>query len=717
VKQILQKLGNGETVLVDVPRPAVRDNDVLIATQRSLISVGTERMLLEFGRSSLIGKARKQPEKVKQVLNKARVDGILTTYDSVKSKLAEPVPLGYCNAGIVLEVGKSVTGLKPGDRVVSNGPHAEIVRVGQNLCAKIPDGVSFDDAAFTVLASIGLQGIRLAAPSLGETVCVIGLGLIGLLTVQLLRSNGCRVVGIDPDAKRCALAASFGAFTVNARSGDPVKSVLAFTAGLGADAVLITASTVSDQPMQQAAEMSRKRGRIVLVGVTGLNLSRDAFYQKELTFQVSCSYGPGRYDPAYEEQGHDYPAGFVRWTEGRNFEAVLALLAGGAIDLSQLVESRYALKDVVAAYDKLAGSTSLGILIDYPPFAASRADLMLRTVDLSGEPDAKPATAAGAITLGMIGFGNFGSRSLAPSFKSAGAALKTVVNSGGAAAAVTARSAGFRQMSTDQGTVFGDSQINIVAVTTRHDTHADFACRSIETGKAAFVEKPLAITREQLGAVVSCWQNALSQGKTPILTVGFNRRFAPMVRGLKEWLDRRSDPASLILTINAGAIPASHWTQHPNVGGGRIIGEAVHFIDLARFLIGHPIVSVRAVSMGKAAAAGSMDDKAHIALKFGDGSTAVINYLANGSAAYSKERIEAFCGGGIGVIDNYRTLKSYSAPGLKAARSWRQDKGHAAFVKAFVDSVKSGGTPPVPFEEIVEVHNACFDALDLLADQ
>ena len=716
MKQILQNLGNGATLLVDVPRPVVRANDVLIATQRSLISIGTERMLLEFGRSSLIGKARRQPEKVRQVLSKARADGLLATIDSVKSKLAEPVPLGYCNAGIVLEVGSNVSGFRPGDRVVSNGPHAEIVRVGQNLCAKIPDGVSFDDAAFTVLASIGLQGIRLAAPTLGETVVVIGLGLIGLLTVQLLQSNGCSVIAIDTNPRRCALAASFGAFAVEAGSGDPVKSVLARTGGIGADAVLITASTASDQPVQQAAEMSRKRGRIVLVGVTGLNLSRDAFYQKELTFQVSCSYGPGRYDPAYEEGGADYPVGFVRWTEGRNFDAILALMSREALDLSALVEQRFGLNEVVEAYEKLAGSASLGILIDYPPLAENAAALSLRTVALSAHQSTGSAPLAEALTVGMIGFGNFGSRSLAPSFKAAGAVMKTVVNSGGAAAAVTAKSAGFRLMSTDHASVFDDPQINVVAVTTRHDSHAELACRAIEAGKAVFVEKPLAITRQQLESVAVAWRKAQSAGKAPIVVVGFNRRFAPMVQSLKQWLDRRNEPASLILTMNAGAIPSSHWTQNSLVGGGRIIGEAIHFIDLARFLIGHPISEVHAISMGKNAAVDVNGDKAHIALKFSDGSTAVVNYLANGASAYSKERIEAYCSGGTGIIDNYRSLKAYAAHGLKSSSSWRPDKGHAAFVNAFAGSIKTGGHALVPFEEIMEAHEACFSAMEMMRD-
>ncbi len=708
MRQILQNLGNGETMLAEVPRPKLGQNDVLVASQCSLISIGTERMLLEFGRSSLVGKARKQPAKVRQVLNKIKTDGLAVTVEAVRSKLGQPIPLGYSNAGIVLEVGGNVRDFAPGDRVASNGPHAEVVRVGRNLCAAIPDGVPFDQAAFAVVASIGLQGVRLAAPTLGETVVVIGLGLIGLLTVQLLKSNGCKVIGLDPDGGRCALAREFGAEAILLGSKDPVKTVLALTNGFGADAVLITASTTSDEPIRQAAAMSRKRGRIVLVGVAGLNLSRELFYEKELSFQVSCSYGPGRYDPDYEERGIDYPAGFVRWTEKRNFEAVLGLMASGAIDPSRLITARHHLEDAVDAYRGLAGS-SLGVLIDYKPVAENETALSARTIRLSDEPG-RPASAPGTLVAGFLGFGNFGSRTLAPMFKAAGVELKTVVNSGGAAASVTGKSAGFSLSSTDSESIFADPHINTVAIVTRHDSHAGLAARAVASGKAVFVEKPLAITRQQLTQVRDAVQAATSEGLSPIVTVGFNRRCAPMILKMKTWLDRRNEPVSLMLTMNAGAVPAAHWTQDPEIGGGRIIGEAIHYIDLARFLAGQPITEVRALGMGMADGSGS--DKTHIVLCFADGSTAVINYLANGSPAYPKERIEAFCEGGTVVIDNFRTLKAYSAAGVSSTRAWRPDKGHAAFVRQFVEAVKGSTAPPMPFDEIIEVHDAAFTAIE-----
>lgn len=713
MRQLLQGIGNGETVIETVPAPAILPGTLLIETKRTLVSAGTERMLVEFGKSSLLEKARKNPERVKQVLAKAKTDGLLTTVEAVRSKLGEQIPLGYCNAGVVLAVGAGVTGFAVGDRVVSNGSHSELVRVPVNLCARIPDGVSDDAAAFTVLASIGLQGLRLIEPTLGETVVVIGLGLIGLMTVQLLRANGCQVIGIDPNPARCALANTFGARTIAVADGvDPVGHILSMTGGIGADAVVIAASTASNQPIDQAAEMSRQRGRIVLIGVVGLAISRDMFYRKELSFQVSCSYGPGRYDPAYEQDGHDYPIGLVRWTEQRNFEAILGLLANGALDPGALITHRYSLQDAAAAYAVISGGTAaLGVLLEFEDGSAAAAAKTARTISLAEAGTPVAQRVPGAPVAGFIGFGNYASRMLAPAFKAAGIALDTVVSTGGPLATTGGKKLGFLRVSTDVEQVFADPTMNVVAVATRHSNHAASVVNGLKAGKAVFVEKPLALNAEQLDQVDTAYQASAN----PMLMVGFNRRFSSHARSVKTWLDKRSEPASLILLMNAGAIPADHWTQDAAVGGGRIIGEACHLVDLARFLVGSKISEVRAVAMGGGGSGKVTSDKAHITLRFEDGSTAVVHYLANGSSSYPKERVEVFCGGAIAVIDNYVATKSYGAPGLKSVRNWRQDKGQVACATAFANAVSSGGPSPIPYVELIEVARACIEAQDQIA--
>ncbi|HXF46142.1 MAG TPA: bi-domain-containing oxidoreductase, partial [Burkholderiaceae bacterium] len=569
--QLLQNLATGETQVVEVPAPQVARGTLLIATRASLVSAGTERMLVDFGRASWIDKARQQPEKVKQVLDKVRTDGLFATLDAVRSKLDQPLALGYCNAGVVLEVGAGVEGFAVGDRVVSNGPHAEIVRVGKNLCARIPEGVSDEAAAFTVLGAIGLQGIRLAGPTLGECFVVTGLGLIGLMTVQLLRAHGCRVLGIDLDAGKLALAQRFGAEVCDlARGEDPVARGLAFSGGRGVDGVIVTASTQSSEPIAQAARMSRKRGRIVLVGVTGLELNRADFYEKELTFQVSCSYGPGRYDPAYEQHGNDYPLGFVRWTEQRNFEAVLAMLAEGRLDVAPLISHRFAVRDAARAYDVLVNERSaLGIVLQY---AGAQPGAQARRVAL-GAPS--PVAPGGQAVLAAIGAGNYGSRVLIPAFKRAGAQLDTIVSSAGVTAAHHGRKAGFAFASTDvTADVLGNERVNAVVIATRHDTHARFACEALAAGKHVFVEKPLALTLEEVDAVEAAWRAAAARGAPRLLMVGFNRRFAPLVERMKAMLDTVAAPKAMVYTVNAGALAADHWTQSRETGGGRIVGEA-----------------------------------------------------------------------------------------------------------------------------------------------
>ena len=688
---LLQSLADGSTQLVDVPVPAATGAALVVESRASVVSAGTERMLVDFGRAGWLEKARRQPDKVRQVVDKMRTDGIAPTLGAVRAKLDAPIPLGYCQAGVVVETGPRVERFAPGDRVVTNGPHAEYVRVPHTLAAHIPDAVSFEAAAFTPLAAIGLQGLRLATPTLGETIVVYGLGLIGLLTVQLARANGCDVIGIDRDAVRLGLAERFGARAVSADEGvDVTRAVLDLTAGEGADAVLLTLATDDDGPVHAAATMSRKRGRIVLVGVAGLQLRRDDFYRKELSFQVSCSYGPGRYDPVHEEQGVDYPRGFVRWTEGRNFAAVLALMAEGRLDPTPLVTHRFDIGEAAQAYEVVSGTEkSLGIVLRYPERVSAAAPPSRSIVLRSDEPP------AGQGIVGWVGSGNFASRVLIPAFAKAGATLHTLASSGGVSAATVGKREGFRRATTDADTLLGNELIDTIVVTTRHDTHASWARRSLEAGKHVFVEKPLALDAEEVDRI-----DAALQRTSAVLCVGFNRRYAPMAVRAREALRGRTGPLVVDILVNAGAIPRDHWTQRPDEGGGRIVGEAVHFIDLARFFVGAPIASLQVKTAGEQR---PIDDVASLQLGFGDGSIASIRYLSNGHRAFPKERIELFVDGAVIRIDNWRTMRGWGVNGVTTHLPHSQDKGHTALAEAFMRAVRGHGPTPIPPDETLEV--------------
>lgn len=712
MKQILQDMANGDTTLTEAPAPMIGKGNLLVSTTASLVSAGTERMLVDFGKASYLQKARQQPEKVKMVLEKIQTDGFLTTVEAVRSKLAQPLPLGYCNVGTVVEVGKGMEEFMPGDRVVSNGPHADIVKVPRNLCAHIPDSVDDESAAFTVMASIGLQGIRLAQPTLGEAVVVTGVGLIGLLTVQLLRAHGCRVLAIDYDQAKLALAHQFGAEICNIGQGeDPVAVGMAFSRGRGVDAVIVTASTKSSDPVVQAARMCRKRGRIVLVGVTGLELNRADFYEKELSFQVSCSYGPGRYDPGYEQNGQDYPIGFVRWTEQRNFEAVLDMMTSGKLDVKPLISHRIAFEDAPNAYRLLSEDKSvLGILLQYTSDIEERK---VRQVVLCASQSfnaAKPV-------MGFIGAGNYASRILIPAFKTAGAQLHTIVTAGGINGVIHGEKAGFAEASTDVEAMLANVAINTVAIVTRHDSHAHFVMQALKAGKHVFVEKPLAISNEELDKLEELSLSLTTHHSSPLLMVGFNRRFSPQIQKMKALLDSVKEPKSFLMTMNAGAIPAEHWTQDKAVGGGRIIGEACHFIDLMRFLTGSKIVSVQARRMGDSPGMLVTEDKAAIILGFANGSFGTIHYLANGAARFPKERVEVFAAGRVLQLDNFRKLKGFGWPGFKKMNLWRQDKGQKACIAAFLKAIEQGGLAPIPIEEIFSVARISIETAELLRKQ
>jgi predicted dehydrogenase/threonine dehydrogenase-like Zn-dependent dehydrogenase len=680
-------------------------------------------MLLDFGKANFIDKARQQPDKVRMVLDKIRTDGLMPTIDTVLNKLDQPLPMGYCNTGVIAGAGPGVSGFVVGDRVASNGKHAEVVSVPVNLCAKVPDGVSDDEAAFTVIGAIALQGIRLTQPTLGEAVVVTGLGLIGLMTVQLLRAHGCRVLGLDFDPNKLAMARSFGAEVVDLSAvQDPIAAAGVFSRGRGVDAVIVTAATKSSEPMHQAALMCRKRGRIVLVGVTGLELSREDFFKKELTFQVSSSYGPGRYDANYEEKGQDYPVGFVRWTEQRNFEAVLDMMADGRVNVKPLISHRFSIDEAEKAYRVVGGDEpSLGILLEYPDRGQEACDvLQQRTITINSQPQ---PTLAGAKGIGrasvtFIGSGNYATAVLIPAFKKEGAHLRCVASSLGVSGVHAARKYGFELTTTETERVFSDVDTNAIVITTRHDSHARFVVKALEAGKHVFVEKPLALSLKELAQIQAAYDKTRMQTaedglpitahQQPLLMVGFNRRFAPQVQKMKALLAGVQGTKSFVMTVNAGSIPADHWTQDPAVGGGRIVGEACHFIDLLRYLAGVPIKSCSRATMEVATG-----DTVSLQLIFTDGSIGTVHYFANGSKSYPKERLEVFGNGQVLQLDNFRKLTGFGWSGFTKMNLWLQDKGQTACSAAFLKAVKQGGPAPIPIDEIMEVSRVSIEIAGL----
>lgn len=694
--QIIQDLKSGQTILAEVPAPTIHPGQVLIKTHRSLVSLGTERMLVEFGKANWIDKARQQPDRVRQVLDKVKTDGLKPTMDAVFRKLGEPLPLGYCNAGEVIGVGAGVTEFRIGDRVVSNGHHAEIVSVPKNLVARIPDEVSYEQAAFTVIGAIALQGIRLVQPTFGETVVVTGLGLIGLIAAQLLHANGCEVIGLDFDENKVKLARSWGIRAYNVADGsDPVAAVMQATGGVGADAVLITASAKTNDIISQAAKMSRKRGRIVLVGVIGLDIQRSDFFEKELTFQVSCSYGPGRYDESYEQKGHDYPIGYVRWTEKRNFEAVLQALATSRLKVEPLITETVELADYQAIYGDMSGRGSIASILKYDGrVSADTTTVRLREANFSAQKG----------VVGIIGAGNFTGAVILPTLSALGAKMKYVASAKGLSGTTLAKKYQVACSTTRYQDILEDPEVDAVLITTRHNAHAAQVIEALQAGKHVFVEKPLALTAAEINDITDVYQRS---GKT--LTVGFNRRFSPFILDAKKQLGH-SGPLNIIATMNAGAIPSQHWTQDMRTGGGRIIGEACHYIDLMVALTGSLVESVVMNALGPNVQENT--DNASILLRFQNGSQGVINYFSNGSKAYSKERIEIFSQNRTIVIDNFRKSEyfGFRSSGLKKT----QDKGHREQFRLFLQRLQEGGEAIIPFAEIINTSLASIAAVESL---
>ncbi len=716
MKQIIQSLKTGEISVEELPEPALKPGQVLIQTSKSLISAGTERMLLEFGKANYLQKARQQPEKVKQVLDKLRADGLIPTVEAVLRRLDEPLALGYCNAGTVLAVGEGVTDLKPGDRVASNGPHAEIVAVPRNLCASIPDSVSDEEAAFTVLGSIALQGIRLANPTLGEKFLVFGAGLLGLLTVQLLKSNGCQVMAVDLNRQRLELAREFGAETVDVSAGgDPVSAALAWTGGIGVDGVIITASARGDQIVHQSAQSSRKRGRIILVGVVDLNLRRSDFYEKELTFQVSCSYGPGRYDPLYERKNIDYPIGFVRWTVRRNFEAILQLMAEKKLDVKPLISEAFPIERAQEAYEKIQSSPeTLGVILEYPqrpkrektvavqpsekPFPLS-AIRKLKINPLGREP-----------VVGLIGAGDFARSIILPILSKLPCKIKYISDNKSVISFYSAKRFGALKATTDYREILTDPEVDAVFITTAPSRNAPLAIEALKNGKNVFVEKPLAVNPQQLKELAETVKECKK-----ILMVGFNRRFSPHIEKIKEWFSSRKAPLSAVMTVNAGPLPPDHKMNDPSWGRGRVVNEVCHFTDLLQFIAGSPIQSVSAFAAPSPP--GVPPETLVINLQFEDGSIGAINYFSNGHKSYPKEKLEVFSEGKIAVLENFIKTTGYGGLQKKSFKTIRQEKGHKNELKAFVEALQTSGENPIPLSESIISTAATFAILKSLEEK
>lgn len=709
MKQLLQNMRDGKTVVADVPRPVPTPGTVLVRTMASLVSAGTERMLVSFAEKSLVGKARSRPDLVRQVLDKARREGLMSTVQATFNRLDQPMPLGYSSAGVVVGVGAGMEGYKIGDRVACAGGghavHAEYEVVPRNLLALLPSQVDFESAAFTTLGAIALHGFRLAQPQIGERVAIIGLGLLGLISVGIARAAGCHVFGVDLSSARVQLAQKMGAAAVTRDQAESAGA--SFSQGQGFDIVLICADTRSDDPLALAGALSRDRGRVIAVGAVGLNIPRKVYYEKEIFFQVSRSYGPGRYDLDYEEKGKDYPIGFVRWTEGRNMQAVVDLLASGQLDVRPLISHRFPIERAPEAYDLITGKTKepfLGVLLTYPqadadaPLAATRV------------PNPGVTAASAPLTLGVLGAGNYATAVFLPAVKAvSGASRAGIASTSGLTARHASQRFGFAYASSSETEVLEDPNVNVVALLTRHNLHARQVLAALSLGKHVFCEKPLAIKPEEADKI----EQALTQGASmPLLMVGFNRRFAPLAVRLKQFLAGRSEPLAAHYRVNAGYLPLNHWTQDPEIGGGRIIGEGCHFIDFLTFLVGSPPVDVRAQALPDAGR--YRQDNVVMTFTFPDGSLGTVTYLANGDKSFPKERVEVFAGGKVAMLDDFRTLETVSGGSRKTVKTPQQDKGHRVGWQAFLDACRAGGPAPIPYADLLGVTRASFAAVRAL---
>jgi predicted dehydrogenase/threonine dehydrogenase-like Zn-dependent dehydrogenase len=714
MKQLLQNISNGETVIVEVPIPQVQAGMALVRNQASLVSAGTERMLVEFAGKSLLGKALSRPDLVRQVADKARREGLLSTVEAAFNRLDQPMPLGYSSSGVIELLGEGMPGFKVGDRVACAGGgyavHAEYALIPRNLLALLPEQVDFESAAFTTLGAIVLHGFRLSQAQLGETVGIIGLGLLGQLTVMLAIAAGCQVFGVDLDATRVNLANQLGATAV--LRSQATEAAQAFSHGLGLDNILICADTPSDDPVELAGEIARDRGHVVAIGAVGLTLPRKVYYTKELSFINSRSYGPGRYDPAYEEAGQDYPIGYVRWSEGRNLEAFVQLLADAKVDVKPLITHRFPIESAPVAYELITGKTNqsfLGILLTYPEAGSNRIKPPATIAPV--KKSNLPLTGVNIVRLGVLGAGNFANAVMLPALKKiASIEMVSITSGSGFHAQFASKKFAFKYTALSENEILQDPQVNTVSILTRHHLHAEQVVRALQAGKHVFCEKPLAITTEQLNQIK---QQLSSSENSPLLMVGFNRRFAPLARRLYEFLLPRHEPLLATYRINAGSIPLTHWVQDPALGGGRIIGEGCHFVDFLTFLVGSNPISVSAQSLPDDSR--YQEDNVMLTFTYPDGSVGSVIYLANGDKAFPKERVEVFVGGKVAVLDDFRNLELVTQGNRQVIRSpLRQDKGHRTEWEAFSHAIITGGSPPIPYEQLFGVTEATFAALTAL---
>ncbi|HLZ41062.1 MAG TPA: bi-domain-containing oxidoreductase [Candidatus Sulfotelmatobacter sp.] len=708
MKQVLQHARTGEITVEEVPAPQVLPGCVLVRIASSVVSAGTERASFEFARKNLLQKAQSRPDLVRDVISKVKRDGIFSAIQTVRSRLDRPQSPGYSSAGTVIAVGEGITDIQPGDRVACAGAgyavHAEIACVPRLLVARIPtadtgmaQAVSFDEAAFATLGAVALHGIRTAEAKLGDVVAVIGLGLLGQITLQLLKAAGCRVIGMDIDASRADLGRRMGADATTSSASEFHNLCLDISSGVGVDSVLITAETPSSDPVNLAGAIARDKAIVVAVGTVGMEIERKAFYEKELDFRISRSYGPGRYDVAYEQKGRDYPIGYVRWSETRNMEAFVGLLADRKINVEPLITHRFPVERAQSAYDLITGGTRepfLGVVIQYASSGDQSGTLQL----IARIPSRTPEYGSSGPAVGMLGAGAFPSSTLIPAIKaSSNTSLVSVCTASGAHAKDAARRFGFRSCTTDEGQLINNPDLNTVVVATRHHLHAKQVLAALQSAKNVFCEKPLCLSREELSAIVRARKGF---PEAPLLMVGFNRRFAPMVARMKSFLSQISEPLALQYRINAGHLPPDHWVNDREQGGGRILGELCHFVDLLMFLAASPIVAVEARAVG--ALARYSGDNVMVSLRFANGSQGTISYLANGDRAFSKERIEVFGGGRIAVLEDFRRLELVHNGHTHVMRShFRQDKGHCAEWAAFAESVQQRDAPPIRFDEIV----------------
>jgi predicted dehydrogenase/threonine dehydrogenase-like Zn-dependent dehydrogenase len=708
MKQLIQSASTGELTLLEVPAPDTPRGGILVRTQASLVSAGTERSMVAFGEKNLLQKARSRPDLVQQTIEKARRDGILDTIDTVRNRLEQPSTLGYSAAGLVIDAGPD-SGFRVGDRVACAGAgiasHAQILAVPRNLALRLPDEVSFEEGAFCTVGAIALHGIRLGAPQLGEVTVVIGLGLLGQLAVQMLRAAGCTVLGTDPQQSRAELAMSLGVQWAGTDTAELTARVAALSSGRGADAVFIAADTPSNQPVELAAEVARSRGTVISIGTVGTDLPRKPYFEKELEFRVSRSYGPGRYDDDYERKGHDYPYDYVRWTENRNMQAFATMVASGSVRIAPLITHRFDIEQGIAAYDVVlsrANEPFLGVMLQYG--AEPEMSRRIRVAPATAKPE-KTA----AVNVGVLGAGLFANGTLIPAMqKTEGVQLVAISSAGGISARAAADRFGFAFCATSAEEILNENSINTVAIVTRPDLHTRQVVAALRAGKHVFVEKPLCLTEEELGEIVEAYGAA---GR--MLMVGYNRRFAPFVVALRESLRDIAEPLMLTCRVNAGLIPPQHWVHDPSQGGGRLRGEGCHFIDLLIHLAGDRVQRVRTVALPDSGRYRS--DNFQVTLEFTNGSVGVVTYVANGARAFGKESIEAFGGGLAARLDDYRSLQiQHGSRSTRRSAHLRQDKGHRAEWEAIARHITDGAAAPIAFEEIVHSTRATLAAWESL---